>query len=154
MGIQPLNERQKRLIKNIYDVKFLIKFGKIGSYSSFKKYFTEYNMEYERAWKKLEKDIDRDPIKYFHSVSDLIHSVIDNYDLSLTSIFEKIHFVIGKNDILIPSQMLRVDYTLSDLKKMNMRYFPNSKWIFLDDCGHYPQLEHKHDIVNLIMQNL
>lgn len=154
VGIQKMSDRQKNLVKNIYDVEFLMKFGKEGSYKSFQKYFVDYEDKYDDIWGEIEPDIDRHPHHYYSSIHALANSVMDHYELKETTIFEKVQFIIGREDVVIPFKALGAKVTLEDLRDNGRNYFPNSEWQLIEHCGHYPQLEKKELVVDLIIQEL
>lgn len=154
IGIQPMTDRQKAFVKSIYDVDFLMRFGKEGSYKSFQKYFVDYEPEYDRIWENIEPDIERHPENYYKAVHALANSVMDTYELQETSIFEKVQFIIGRKDIVVPFKALGSKTTLEDLREDGRVYFPNSIWELLPECGHYPQIERKEQVVELIIQEL
>lgn len=154
VGIQRLTAWQRKLTKSIYDLNFLLKMGKKGAYSSFCKYFVPYRPDYDHTWKHISADIEKDPEAYFTTINTLANSLMDSFELNEPTIFERIQFILGNDDIVVPSRAFSKNLTAVDLMEQNRDYFPNSKWFFLDQCGHYPQIEHTVKIANLIISTL
>lgn len=154
IGIQRLTVWQRKLTKSIYDLNFLLKMGKKGAYSSFCKYFVNYRPDNDRIWESIAADIDRDTVAYFTTINTLANSLMDTFELNETTIFERVQFILGNDDVVVPSRAFSRKITPTDLMEENKAYFPNSQWIFIDQCGHYPQIEHDDKIVNLIISTL
>ncbi|MEZ4986043.1 MAG: alpha/beta hydrolase [Saprospiraceae bacterium] len=154
VGIQKLTQWQKNLIKTVYDLSFLNKMGKKGSYESFCKYFANYQPEFDSIWAFIEPNIDKNPVRYFHTIHLLANSVMDVYELKVPTIFEPTHFIIGRNDLVVPARAFGKQVTVDDLKRINQSLFPNSNWHFIDNCGHYPQIEHHQQVSHLIISTL
>lgn len=154
IGIQTLSERDIKLVKNIYDIRFLMKMGKLGSYLSFKKYFSNYSKKYDEIWTKIAVDIDANPLNYYSSIHTIVNTIINQYELDKIQFDAKFHFIIGTEDILIPFKSLGTITTLEMLEENIKNVCPNSTWTVIENCGHYPQIECVNKIADLIINNL
>ncbi|UZR97901.1 alpha/beta fold hydrolase [Chondrinema litorale] len=151
-GFETFNEDDRKAITSFYTVESILNASDEQIKTNFKYNF--YNMPsyidkliQERIAMAEASDFEL----YCHSVVNGVHGMLDKPVFNRLKEIEKESLVLyGANDFLIPNKLLHPSLTTSSVGRSGADQMQNCQLKFIDECGHFMQLEKPAEVISEI----
>jgi pimeloyl-ACP methyl ester carboxylesterase len=142
-GFEKFSKDEKEWIKSVFTSDYVMNTSEERQAHSFGSSFYEMSEAAEKIINdKIAVRDDPDYFKYCSIIANSLHGMLDdNIFENLNKIEPKTLIIFGKNDQLIPNQILHPNLSTAQIAQTGASQMPKSKLLFFPECGHYVQLE-------------